>query len=57
MECSSNKSGIARNISQQPFVAFKRNKDLQEIIGHTIKNWKVLKAHLENRKENATLAT
>ena len=33
------------------FVAFKRNKNLQEIIiGHTIKNGKVLKAHSKNRK-------
>ena len=34
-----------------PFVAFKRNKNLQEIIGgHTIKNGKVHKAHSKNRK-------
>ena len=34
-----------------PFVAFKRNKNLQEIIGgHTIKNGKVYKAHSKNRK-------
>ena len=52
MECSSNKSGVARNISEQSvIVAFKRNKNLQEIIGgHTIKNGKVSKAHSKNRK-------
>ena len=33
------------------FVAFKRNKNLQEIIaGHTIKNGKVFKTHSKNRK-------
>ena len=33
------------------FVAFKRKKNLQEIIaGHTIKNGKVFKAHSKNRK-------
>ena len=33
------------------FVAFKRNKNLQEITGgHTIKNGKVFKAHSKNRK-------
>ena len=33
------------------FVAFKRNKNFQEIIGgHTIKNGKVYKAHSKNRK-------
>ena len=52
MECSSNKSGVARNISEQSvIVTFKRNKNLQEIIGgHTIKNGKVYKAHSKNRK-------
>ena len=33
------------------FLAFKRNKNLQEIIGcHTIKNGKVFNAHSKNRK-------
>ena len=33
------------------FVAFKRNKTLQEIIGgHTIKNGRVFKAHSKSRK-------
>ena len=37
-------------------MAFKRNKNLQEIIGdHTIKNGKVLKAHSKNRKGNCEL--
>ena len=32
------------------FVAFKRNKNLQEIIGsHTIKNENVFKTHFKNR--------
>ena len=35
----------------KPFVTFKRNKNLQEIIaGHTIKNGKVFKVHSKNRK-------
>ena len=35
------------------FVAFKRNKILQEIIGgHTIKNGKVYKAHSKKQKRN-----
>ena len=34
-----------------PFVAYKRNKNLQEIIGgHTIKNGKVFKAHSKSRE-------
>ena len=34
-----------------PVVVFKRNKNLQEIIGgHMIKNGKIFKTHLENRK-------
>ena len=34
------------------FLAFKRNKNLQEIIGgHTIKNVKVFNTYLEIRKE------
>ena len=40
------------------FVAFKRNKNFEEIIGsHTIKCRKEFKAHLENRKLNMSLAT
>ena len=56
-ECSSNKSGVAGSIAELyflncTFVTFKRNKNLQEIIGLTIKNGKVfhLETHLENRK-------
>ena len=33
------------------FVAFKKNWNLQEIIGHAIKNGEVFKIHSENRKE------
>ena len=34
-----------------PFVAYKRNKNLQEIIGgHSIKNGKVFKAHSKRRE-------
>ena len=42
---------LQETFQNNPFVAFKRNKNLQEIIGgHTIKNGKVFKAHLKNRK-------
>ena len=39
------------------FVAFKKNWNLQEIIGHTIKNGKVFKIHSENRKEKCERLT
>ena len=42
---------LQETFQNNPFVAFKRNKNLQGIIGgHTIKNGKVLKAHSKNRK-------
>ena len=42
---------LQETFQNNPFVAFKRNKNLQEIIGgHTIKNGKVSKAHSKNRK-------
>ena len=42
---------MRETFQNNPFVAFKRNKNLQEIIGgHTIKNGKVFKAHSENIK-------
>ena len=42
---------LQETFQSNPFVAFKRNKNLQEIIGgHTIKNGKVFKA--ENEKVN-----
>ena len=38
------------------FVAFKTNENLQQIIGgHMIKNGKVFKTHLENRKRKCEL--
>ena len=41
-----------------PFVAFKRNKNLLEfIVGHTIKNGKIFKTHSKTEKENVNLAT
>ena len=43
-------SELRETFQNNPFVAFKRNKNLQEIIdGHTIKNREVFKTHLENR--------
>ena len=51
MKCSSNKSGLEEIFQNNPFVAYKRNKNLQEIIGgHTIKNGKVFKAHSKSRE-------
>ena len=42
---------LQETFQNYPFVAFKRNKNLQEIIGgRTIKNGKVLKTNLENKK-------
>ena len=42
---------LQETLQNNPFVAFKKKKNLQEIIGgHTIKNGKVFKAHLKNRK-------
>lgn len=50
MGCSSNKSGVAWNISEQYICGIKRKKNLQDITGsHTIKNGKIFKTHLENR--------
>ena len=52
------KSGVRRNISNNPIVAYKRNKNLQGIIGrHTIKNGKVFKAHLKSREEKCELCS
>ena len=53
MDCSSNKSGIARNFLEQSTCG-KRNKNLQEIIGgHAIKHGKAFRTHLENRHGNS----
>ena len=42
---------LQEKFQNNPFVAFKRNKNLQEIRGdHTIKNGKAFKAHSKNRK-------
>ena len=42
---------LQETFQNNPFVAFKRNKNLQEIIrDHTIKNGKVFKAQSKNRK-------
>ena len=42
---------LQETFQNNPFAAFKRNKNSQEIIGgHTIKNGKVCKAHSKNRK-------
>ena len=42
---------LLKTFKNNPFVAFKRNKNLQETIGsYTIKNRKVFKIFLENRK-------
>ena len=43
--------GLEEIFQNNPFVAYKRNKNLQEIIGgHTIKNGKVFKAHSKSRE-------
>ena len=43
--------GLQEAFQSNLFVAFKRNKNLQEIIeGHMIKNGKVFKAHLKDKK-------
>ena len=43
--------GLPETFQNNPLVAYKRNKNLQEITGgHTIKNGKVLKVHSKNRK-------
>ena len=45
LEFSSNKSELRETFQNNPFVAFKRNKNLQEIIGdHKIKNRKMFKS-------------
>ena len=42
---------LQKTFQYNPFVVFKRNKNLQEIIGgHTIKDGKAYKAHSKNRK-------
>ena len=42
---------LQETFENNPFVALKRNKNLQEVIGnYTIKSWKVYKAHSKNRK-------
>ena len=42
---------LQETFQNNPFVAFKRNKNLQEIIGgHQIKNGKVFKAYSKSRK-------
>ena len=42
---------LQETFQNNPFVAFKRNKNLQEIIGgHKIKNGKVFKAYSKNRQ-------
>ena len=44
-------SKLQETFQKNPFVAYKRNKSFQEIIGgHTIKNGKVFKVHSKNRK-------
>ena len=41
---------LGETFQNNPFVAFKRKKNLQEIMGgHTFKNRKVFKAHKRNR--------
>ena len=43
--------GLEQIFQNNLFVAYKRNKNLQEIIGgHTIKNGKVFKAHSKSRE-------
>ena len=47
---------LQETFQNNPFVAFKRNKNLQEIMGgHTIKNRKVFKAHSKSRKGKSEL--
>ena len=47
---------MRETIQNNPFVSFKRNKNLHEIIGsHTIKNGRVFKAHSKSRKRNREL--
>ena len=42
---------LRETFQNNPFVASKRNRNLQEVIGgHTIKNGKVFKTHSKNRK-------
>ena len=49
---------LQETFQNNPFVAFKRNKNLKEITGgHTIKNGKVFKAHSKTRKGKLNLAT
>ena len=43
--------GLEEIFQNNPFVAYKRNKNLQEIIGgHTIKNGKAVKVHSKSRE-------
>ena len=50
--------GLKEIFQNNPIVAYKRNKNLQEIVGrHTIKNGKVFKAHLKSREEKCELCT
>ena len=50
--------GLEKIFQNNPFVAYKRNKNLQEIIGgHTIKNGKVFKAHSKSREEKCELCS
>ena len=48
---------MRETVQNNPFVSFKRNKNLHEIIGsHTIKNGRVVfKAHSKSRKRNCEL--
>ena len=42
---------LQETFQNNPFAAFKRDKNVQEIIGgHTMKNGKVLKAHYKKQK-------
>ena len=45
-------SGFGEIFQNNPLVPYKRNKNLQEIIGgHTTKNGKVFKSHSKSREE------
>ena len=49
---------LEETFQNNPFVAFKRKKNLQEIIGdHMFKNGKVFKAHTKTEKEKVNPAT
>ena len=50
--------GLEKIFQNNLFVAYKRNKTLQEIMGgHRIKNGKVFKGHSKSREKNGNLAT